>query len=145
KWPADAKMRPPLDGSVILITGASAGIGHALARRLAPHARALVLVARRADRLSALDLELRARHSHLRVLPVPCDITDRAAVDAMLAGLEREVSAVDVLINNAGMGDYGMYEQSAWPKIERLIQLNVIALAYLTRRLLPAMVARGRG
>ena len=69
-------MHPPIDGSVILITGASAGIGRELARQLASRARVLVLVARRFERLQALRSELLAAHPGLTVHLAPCDLSD---------------------------------------------------------------------
>lgn len=138
-------MRPPLDGSVVLVTGASSGIGRELARQLAGRVRALVLVARRADRLAALSDELRAARADLVVRVEACDIQDRAAVDRMLDGVEREVGPIDVLVNNAGFGDLGMFDLASWSKLEQLLLTNVVALTYLTRRLVGPMVARRRG
>ncbi|MCS6797416.1 MAG: SDR family oxidoreductase [Myxococcota bacterium] len=134
-----------LDGTTVLITGASSGIGEALARQLASRAEALVLVARRVHRLEALAQELCAKRPELRVHVLPADLADRGSTDAMLEALERRVGAVDVLVNNAGFGDFGLFERCDWSKVERMIALNATAVAYLTRRLLPAMVARGRG
>ncbi len=138
-------MRPPLDGSHVLVTGASSGIGAELARQLAPRARALTLVARRGDRLATLAAELRAAHPALAVTVHAADLVDAEAAERMVADAERQHGPVDVLVNNAGFGDFGSYERTAWEKTERMLQLNVVALARLTRRVLPGMVARGRG
>jgi short-subunit dehydrogenase len=138
-------MHPPIDGGTILITGASAGIGRELARQFAPRARALVLVARRSARLELLQDELRADYPTLTVHVAPCDLSDSAAIDAMLAEVTRQVDPVDILINNAGIGDQALYEQADWSRIERMIRVNVIAIALLTRRLVPGMVMRHRG
>ncbi|WP_437677380.1 SDR family NAD(P)-dependent oxidoreductase [Sorangium sp. So ce131] len=135
----------PIDRGVVLITGASSGIGRALAREVAARARALVLVARRQDRLEALRAELVAARPALTVLVYGCDVADRAAVDAMLRAAAVEVGEIDVLVNNAGSGDLGVYDLSAWPRAEQMIALNVTALAYLTHRLVGPMVSRGRG
>lgn len=137
-------MRPPLDGT-ILVTGASSGIGRALAIELAGRAGALVLVARRADRLEALREELRSRRPDLRVSLQPCDLLDRAAVDRMLDAVAAELGPVDVLINNAGFGDMGVFDRSDWDKTERMIRLNVEVPTYLARRLVGPMIERGRG
>ncbi len=137
--------RPPIDGSTVLITGASSGIGLELARELAPRARALVLVARRAERLEGLKDELSAKYPGLVVRTEPCDLSDPEAVDALAGRLLEDSVAVDVLVNNAGAGIQGLYEESEWEKVHRLIRLNVVALALLTRQLVPAMVARQRG
>lgn len=136
--------KPPLDG-VILITGASSGIGSELARELAPRAKAIVLLARRVERLEALATELRAGHPSLSVLVKGCDLLDRAQTDQVLGAIEAELGQVDVLINNAGFGDVSLFDLSSWEKNQRMIELNVTALTYLTHRLLPGMVARRRG
>ena len=138
-------VRPPIDGATIFLTGASSGIGRELARRLAPRAGGLVLVARRADRLEALRDELVAARPDLKVWVRPCDLVDAAAVDALTASLEEEVGAVDVLINNAGVGNFAFFERSDWPTLHRMIELNVRALTQLTYALLPKMLERGRG
>ena len=135
----------PIDQGVVLITGASSGIGRALAVEVAGRARALVLVARRADRLEALRAELAAAHPALRVHVFGCDVTDRAQTDAMLASVEAEAGGVDVLMNNAGSGDLAAFDLADWSRIEQMIALNITSVAYLTHRVLGPMVARGRG
>ncbi|MCS6898746.1 MAG: SDR family oxidoreductase [Myxococcales bacterium] len=137
-------MRPPLEG-VVLVTGASSGIGRALAREVAPRCCALVLVARRKSKLEALAHELRERHPKLQVLVAPCDITDRIQIDEMLLDVQRAFGVVDVLINNAGFGDMSLFDLSDWDRNQRMIDLNATALAYLTHRLVGPMVERGRG
>ncbi len=136
--------KPPLDG-VILITGASSGIGSELARQLAPRAKALVLLARRTERLEELAGELRGKHPRLSVLVQSCDLLDREATDRALERIEGELGGVDVLINNAGLGDVSMFDLSSWKKNQRMLDLNITALTYLTHRLVPRMVERGRG
>ncbi len=137
-------MRPPLNGN-ILITGASSGIGLALARELAPEAGVLILVARREDRLEALAEELRASRAGLAVHVMAADLLDHAQIDALLARIGAEVGDVDILVNNAGMGDIGMFDLAKWEKTARMLELNVTALTYLTQRLVPGMVTRRRG
>jgi hypothetical protein len=137
-------MRPPLANGTILITGASSGIGEALARQLAISAKALVLVARRADRLERLAAALRASRPSLEVHVVACDLTDREATAAMADGVLERMD-VDVLVNNAGFGDSGMFEQTDWATNERMLELNVRALTYLTHRFVEPMVRRRRG
>ncbi|MEM9454496.1 MAG: SDR family oxidoreductase [Myxococcota bacterium] len=136
-------MRPPLDGSIV-ITGASAGIGEALAAQVAGRARRLWLVARREDRLQALAQRLRADHAGLQVEVVPCDLAQASARERLV---ERLLAAgpLDVLINNAGFGDQNLLEHARWDRLEQMLAVNVVALTHLTQRLLPAMVERGRG
>ena len=137
-------MRAPIDGSVALVTGASSGIGEEIARQLGARAKTLILVARRRERLDKLAAELRGQHDGLSVEVMPCDLTDRDAlttlVDEVLAAHE-----VDVLVNNAGLGDIGMFDLAPWDKTERMLELNMRALTYLTHRLVEPMVARKRG
>lgn len=92
-------MRPPLQGGAALITGASSGIGREIARQLAPLARALVLVARREERLVQLADELRVRNPDLHISVQRCDLADRAAVDRMLEAAVADVGEIDVLVN----------------------------------------------
>jgi short-subunit dehydrogenase len=134
-------MRPPLQGARVLVTGASSGIGRELAVQLAPDAAALVLAARRKDRLDALRDELLGSHPALEVAVVPCDLATRAGCDALVAA----AGQVDVLVNNAGMGDIGMFDRARWDKTQQMLDINVTALAYLTHRYLPGMIARRRG
>lgn len=138
-------MSVDISGRTALITGASAGIGREIARALAREAGALVLVARRRERLDELAAELSAAHPALRVLVRPVDLLDRAAAGALLDELEREGVQVDVLVNNAGFGDYAFFTESSWPKLERMMELNVVSATYLLHRLVPGMVARGFG
>jgi short-subunit dehydrogenase len=137
-------MRPPLDGTV-LVTGASGGIGAALVRELAVTASALVLVARRGDLLTALAEELRAARPALFVHTFVCDLADAAALEELCERIEREVGTIDVLVNNAGIGDQSFVEQARWDRLGNLLALNVVAPTRLCARFVPGMVARGRG
>ena len=107
-------MRPPIDAGTVLITGASSGIGREIARQLARRARTLVLVARREERLVALRDELLAHNPTLGVMVERCDLSHPDEVDTLLDSLHRHLVRVDVLVNNAGLGDYGLYEQESW-------------------------------
>ena len=138
-------MKPPIKGGAVLITGASSGIGRELARQLAGLARALVLVARRTDRLEQLKDELVAQHSQLEVSVQGCDLADTAATERMLQAALDDVGPIDVLINNAGFGDVCLFERSSWSKLEQMIRLNVLSLTHLTHRLLGPMLERGKG
>lgn len=136
--------RPPLDGT-ILVTGASSGIGRALARLLAVRAETLVLVARRRERLQALADELRAARPGLKVSVKSCDLADPAAATQLAEEVESELGTVDVLVNNAGLGDFELFEHTQFEKLERMIQVNVLALTRLTHHFLPRMLLRARG
>jgi uncharacterized protein len=134
-----------IDGCTALITGASAGIGRELARQLAPRARALVLVARRAQRLNELRDELRDRNAQLIVHTRVVDLCDKSQIDELVRWLEQNKIEIDFLINNAGLGDYGTVATSDPERDDRIIQVNIAALTFLTRQLLPQMIERRRG
>ncbi len=133
----------PFHGCTALITGASSGIGRELARQLAPGARTLILVARRLDRLEAVRDEL-ARPG-LTIRCEAADLGDEAQVSALLAAFAGSGETVDLLINNAGVGDHGRFEESDWARVAAMLEINVLALTRLTHALLPAFVRAGRG
>lgn len=138
-------MKLALQGTTTLLTGASAGIGHELAKLLAPKVARLILVARRVDRLEQLKQQLVGQYPQLKVDLEPCDLADLAAVAALCDRLAAAGTEVDVLINNAGVGDLGLFERSDLDKQLFLIRLNCESPLILTRRLLPGMIARRRG
>lgn len=128
---------------VVLITGASSGLGAEYARQLAPHVSGLVLVARRQDRLEALRSELARPGLEIQCHAV--DLADRAALDAFLGLVGQLASGVDVVINNAGLGDHGFFETSDWARSEAMIEVNIRALTRITHALLPQLVRAGSG
>ncbi len=134
-----------LRGKTALVTGASAGIGREIARVLARDVVAIVLVARRRDRLEELAAELVARRPELRVLVRAVDLLDRKATGEVLDELAQGGERIDVFVNNAGFGDYGLFEKRGWDKIERMLELNVVSATFLLHRLVPGMVERGAG
>ena len=138
-------VRPPVDSGTVLVTGASAGIGKELASQVAARAGTLVLLARRVDRLEELRAELVARHPQLRVVVLPADLSDEADVTRVLQRVRDQVGEIDVLINNAGIGDSVLFDRSSWSRTRQLLATNVLAPAQLTAALVPHMVARGRG
>jgi short-subunit dehydrogenase len=134
-----------IDGSNVLITGASAGIGREFARQLATRARTLVLVARREQRLNELHDELRNRNAQLNVQVRVVDLCDKSQIDELVRWLAQNKIDIDFLINNAGLGDYGSVATSDIERDNRIIQVNIAALTFLTRQLLPRMIERKRG
>jgi len=126
-----------------LVTGASAGLGEEFARQLAPRCGILVLVARRVERLQATAAALRAAYPGLVVRVAECDLADAAARAGMVAELAADGVAPDLLVNNAGLGDYGEFVSSEWPKVEAMLKVNVEALTHLTYLLLPGMLGEG--
>lgn len=138
-------MAEPIDGAVVVVTGASSGIGRELARQIAPRARALALVARREERLNELADELRARHPDCTVMVRRADLLDLEDAGAMIDAVQAVLGPVDVLVNNAGFGDIGAFDLADWDKLQRMLQLNVTALTFLTHRVIGGMYARKRG
>jgi len=134
-----------LDSCRALITGASAGIGREFARQLAGRARSLILVARREQRLNELRDELTQHHPNLRIHIRETDLAKLPQIEELKAWLEREKIDVDLLVNNAGLGDSGPFATSDPTRNEQMTLVNTIALTSLTRRLLPQMIARKRG
>ena len=134
-----------LDGCNVLITGASAGIGREFARQLAGRARSVILVARRQDRLAELRDELQQQHPNLAVRIRQVDVADPAQLQELMEWFDRENINVDLLINNAGLGDSGPFATSDPIRNEQMTLVNVVALASLTRHVLPQMIAKRRG
>lgn len=128
----------------MLITGASAGIGAALAREYAARGWNLVLTARRTDRLEALKQEIEGVHS-VTVDHVTADLMKEGAVDAMLAEIAAKGLTIDGLANNAGYGHPGLFLDSRWEEHDRFNRLMVGVVVEATRKLLPSMVERGFG
>src|SRR6202035_4637902 len=101
-----------LDNCNALITGASAGIGREFARQLANRARTLVLVARREQRLNELRDELHSRNAQLNVHTRVVDLCEKTQIDELVRWLEQNKIEIDLLINNAGLGDVGPFAAS---------------------------------
>lgn len=129
-----------LSGKVVLITGASSGIGAATAREFARAGAQVALAARRAERLEALAHELGPA-----ALPVPADLTRRADRERLVAETLARFGRIDVLVNNAGLGRLGWLETLAAEEIEAQVNVNLLALMDLTRLALPPMLARRSG
>lgn len=125
----------------VLITGATAGFGATVARRFAADGAKLILTGRRTERLAALKAELK-----VPVHTIAVDVRDRAAVEASFKALPPEFAEIDLLVNNAGLAQGLDKAQDAnlddW---EVMIDTNIKGLLYVTRAVVPGMVARGRG
>ena len=133
-----------LAGQRALVTGASSGIGAEIARRLAAEGAHLVLTARRKDRLEALAAELQQAHG-VQVQVEANDLAEPGAAKALFDATEGAGHAVDVLVNNAGFGQYEHFTEIAWERHASMIQVNVTALTELMHRFLPAMQSRRHG
>jgi short-subunit dehydrogenase len=132
------------DATTALVTGASSGIGVALAGELARRGHALTLVARRADRLRELAAQIGDEHG-VRVEWIDVDLTDAAARDRVAAEVASRGQVVDVLVNDAGMGTIGRFHELPVAKEIAMIRLNVEAMVALCGAFLPGMVERGSG
>jgi uncharacterized protein len=134
-----------LDDCNVLITGASAGIGREFARQLASRALSIILLARRDERLVELSDQLQREHAKLLVRTRKVDLSDLAQLNDLLDWLDREKIEVDLLINNAGLGDSGPFAKSDPVRNRQMTLVNVTAVTLLTRHLLPQMITKGRG
>lgn len=127
----------PLDGCRAVITGASSGLGAEFARQLAPRAAALLLVARRGAELDAVRRGLPAGTADVRILTA--DLATDAGRDALIATLDATAFRPNLLVNNAGLGDYGRFDTAPAARSRAVLELNVTALTLLTHALLPRL------
>ncbi len=134
----------PSESATALVTGASAGIGEAIARELASRGHGVTLVARREERLSALAGELSERHG-IRAEVIAADLGDAAAREQLAAQIEGLGLEVEVLVNNAGFGTAETVVDRDRERLIAMLRVNCEALLDLQARYLPAMIARGRG
>jgi short-subunit dehydrogenase len=137
--PSHEKSRP-----VALVTGASSGIGEALAGLFAAAGHDLVLVARSADKLKALAATLAARHG-VRVRVEPADLSAPGAAETLAARLKRAREPVNVLVNNAGVLAQGRFAAMDAASHQQIIDLNISGLTAMLSAFVPTMVARGAG
>jgi NAD(P)-dependent dehydrogenase (short-subunit alcohol dehydrogenase family) len=133
--PADQP--PARSAKVVLVTGASSGIGEATARRLAGLGYTVYAAARRVDRMSAL------AERGIRVASL--DVTDDSSMIAIVDKITAEAGRIDVLVNNAGYGSYGALEEVPIEEGRRQFEVNLFGLARLTQLVLPQMRERGDG
>ncbi len=128
-----------IEDAVVVVTGASSGIGEATARAAAAQGARVVLAARREERIAALAKELG------RAEAVRCDVTDPAQVDALVRSAVEAFGRVDVVVNNAGQGLQASVEQTALADLRALLELNLVAPLAVMQAVLPLMRAQGSG
>jgi hypothetical protein len=138
-----ARRRVGWSGKTALVTGASSGIGAAVARQLARQGVHVLLVARRAERLELLADEIRRDGGQADVLPA--DLADERARFDLLEQARRMAGDIDILVNSAGFGWYGYGSEMPWPVAWEMMQTNMTAVAHLTLLVLRHMRARGTG
>jgi short-subunit dehydrogenase len=133
-----------LRDAVVVVTGASSGIGEATAVAFAERGARVLLVARRTERLE--ELAHRIGRAGGRAIAWTCDVTDGSAIEK-LPGLAKELTGrpVDVLVNNAGIPGGGPFEETTHRQIDDIVAVNLLAVMHLTRVFLPGMLVRGRG
>lgn len=135
----------PRHFSCALVTGASAGLGEEYAWQLAPRVGKLVLVARREERLADLADRLRRAFPEVAVAVFVADLTQLSHREQLVSTLAQRGFTPDLVVNNAGMGDYGEFASADWSKLESMLRLNIEALTHLSHALAPAMMRKGFG
>src|SRR5689334_13550928 len=128
-----------LKDTVALVTGASSGIGEATARRLAAEGAAVAVAARRADRLDALAREIEDAGG--RAVAIESDVTDRAQAEALVERTVAELGRLDTVVNNAGVMLLGPAEDADVEEWQRMVDLNVTGLLYVSKAALPHLTA----
>lgn len=136
-------MSNAIEGKVVAITGASSGIGEATARDLAARGAAVVLGARRLERLEAIAGELTAAGG--KAVAIAVDVTKKAEVDAFVAGAVRAFGRLDVLINNAGLMAIAPLSERRTDEWDRMIDINIKGLLYGVAAALPVFERQGSG
>ncbi|MBY0554009.1 SDR family oxidoreductase [bacterium] len=127
-----------------LITGASSGIGFELAHVFAKNNHNLVLVARSEEKLKALKAEIE-KTSAVVAEVIAIDLSKQNAAEDLFNAIQKKNISIDVLVNNAGFGDHGLFLTEDKNKIEEMILLNILTLTKLTKLFLPAMVEKQHG
>lgn len=133
----------PSNPRTAFITGASAGIGRALAERLAARGTTVALAARRKDTLDEVRRAIEAKGG--RALAVPLDVARPDDVVAAIEALERDLGGLDLVVANAGIGGATPAARITWASIAPMLQINVMGAIATLAAALPAMIARGRG
>lgn len=127
-----------------LITGASMGIGYELARQFAQHGNDLVLVARSADKLTAIAADFAKRYS-IRVEVIAADLSQPDAAQTVYDEVKRRGLSIEYLVNNAGFGEFGMFVETDWRKEQQMIDLNITTLTHFCKLFVRDMVAQRSG
>ena len=127
-----------------LITGASGGIGYDLAKMAGADGRNLILVARSAKKLNALAVELR-KNNDTEVVTIAVDLSDEKGVNKLLDEIASQNLKVEILVNNAGFGDFGDFSKADLSKNMEMIRLNIGALTQLTHAIMQQMLGSGKG
>ena len=137
---------PRLESQIVFITGASSGIGRATAKAFAEQGASLLLCARRVERLDQLKSDLEKSFHGVRINTFELDVRDQEAVEFSLKSLPVDWQAIDILVNNAGLSrGLDPLQEGSIDDWDEMIDTNVKGLLYVTRAVLPGMIARGSG
>lgn len=137
-------MKSEWQGKWALVTGASAGIGAEFASQLAAGGTNLILTARRSERLEALATQLETKHK-IQTETVVADLAQPAAPEQIYSFTKQKGIVIDLLINNAGFGQYGALPEVETQRLLDMVQVNCSAVVHLTRLYLPDMITKRRG
>lgn len=138
-WLGDLLSSRPLDGRVVVLTGATAGIGRATVQRLAARGATVVAVARHEDALKQLATEIDG------VIPMPADVSSDGDRAALIADVTSQLGRIDILVSNLGIGWSGLVEDMELDQLRSMVETNVIGSADLARLVVPDMLGRGSG
>jgi short-subunit dehydrogenase len=133
----------PLRDRVVLITGASRGLGVDMARAFAKEGSKLALAARSGSELEKVRAELESKGA--KAVSVPTDVSDLASLRALVKETEASLGPIDVLVNNAGIEQVCDFETMDLESMEQILAVNVLGVVWLTRLVVPSMIARGSG
>ena len=128
----------------VLITGATNGIGLELAKIFAKKKYNLVLVARNEKRLLKMKQSFEKKYN-IEVMVLSKDLTKEKAVEEIYDAVINKQKHIDILINNAGFGDFGLFHEADWEKLNHMITLNVTALMHMTKLFIDGMIEKGHG
>jgi uncharacterized protein len=131
-------------GCTALVTGASSGLGAEFARQLARRSRHLILVARREERLRNLAFRLQSEFPGCLVTSFAANLSLSTERERLAEWIIRDGIPVNLLINNAGLGDLGRFESASWDRLSGILEVNMTALSHLTHLLLPVLRDQGR-
>ena len=137
-------MKTNLQGKTALMTGASSGLGAEFARQFAELGCSLVLLARRLERLHDLQAEITQKYG-VRVESIKVDLTEKDASLLLYNQLKESGKTVDILINNAGFGLFGLFWETPWERLHELLEQDIVALTQLTHLFMEDMIKRNSG
>ncbi|MDQ4141865.1 MAG: SDR family NAD(P)-dependent oxidoreductase, partial [Bacteroidota bacterium] len=134
-----------VQNQTVLITGASSGIGYELARLFARDNYHVIMVAHHVDKLDHAAWQLQSEFSGVRLNTIALDLSKDDAASRLFDHVRQQGWQIDVLVNNAGFGEYGLFTESNLQKELAMIHLNIISLVHLTKLFLPYMLNQGSG